>query len=207
HPPQADDLLPADRPLPAVDEGGPNLPLRFPPAAPPGRLQLRTPLELSRSPLPLGALLRGQGQGEQPGVATQAGEEVDPGRAACGQDQQPDHALQGVAAVENAQVFARDDADLLAEQLDGQFALGPERHDAVGPGRQLRPAEVEPAGARQEPRGLLGLVEQGAQDHPVVGADGAGPIGAAGGVLGEGTGPQTWGLERWTLVSSTAETW
>src|SRR5271157_1320363 len=49
-------------------------------------------------------------------------------------------------------------------------------------------AEVEPAGDRQEPRGLLGFVEQGAQDDPVVGADGGGPIGAAGGVLVEGTG-------------------
>src|SRR5271166_5538185 len=146
------------------------------------------PLGLLRSPLPLGALLRGQGQGEQPGVAPQAGEEVDPGRAACGQDQRPDHALQGVAAVENAQVFARDDAGLLAEQRDGQFAFGLERHDAIGPDRQLRLPEVEPAGDRQEPRGLLGLVEQGAQDHPVVGSDGGGPIGAAGGVLVEGTG-------------------
>src|SRR5271166_558220 len=188
YPPQADDLLPADRPLPSVDEGGPELPLRLPPAPLARRGQPLTPLGLL-PPFPLGALLRGRGQGEQPGVATQAGEEVDPGRAACGQDQQPDHALQGVAAVENAQVFARDDADLLAEQLDGQFALGPERHDAVGPGRQLRPAEVEPAGDRQEPRGLLGLVEQGAQDHPVVGADGGGPIGAAGGVLVEGASP------------------
>src|SRR5208282_229251 len=32
------------------------------------------------------------------------------------------------------------------------------------------------------------FVEQGAQDHPVVGADGGGPVGAAGGVLVEGTG-------------------
>src|SRR5271165_5295315 len=80
-PPQADDLLPADRPLPSVDEGGPELPLRLPPAAPAGRLQPLTPLGL-RSRLPLGALLRGQGQGVQPSVAPQAGEEIDPGRAA-----------------------------------------------------------------------------------------------------------------------------
>ena len=80
-------------------------------------------------------------------------------------------------------------AGLLAEQLDGQFALGPERHDAVGPDRQLRLPEVEPAGDRQEPRGLVGFVEQGAEDDPVVGADGGGPVGAAGGVLVEGAGP------------------
>ena len=61
-------------------------------------------------------------------------------------------------------------------------------HDAVGPDRQLRLPEVEPAGDRQEPRGLLGFVEQGAQDDPVVGADGGGPIGTAGGVLVEGAG-------------------
>src|SRR5271166_5424029 len=171
-------LLPTDCPLSAVDEGGPDLPLRLPHAAPAGRLQPLPPLGL-RSRLPLGALLRGQGQGVQPSVAPQAGEEIDPGRAACGQDQRPDHALQGVAAVENGQVLALDDAGLLAEQLDGQFALGPEFHDAVGPDWQLRLAEVEPAGDRQEPRGLLGFVEQGAQDDPVVGADG---------VLVEGTG-------------------
>ncbi len=106
----------------------------------------------------------------------------------CGQDQRPDHALQGVAAVENGQVLALDDAGLLAEQLDSQFAFGPEFHDAVGPDWQLRLSEVEPAGDRQEPCGLLGFGEQGAQDHPVVGADGGGPIGAAGGVLVEGTG-------------------
>ena len=133
-------------------------------------------------------LLRGQGQGVQPSVAPQAGEEIDPGRAACRPDQRPDHALQGVAAVENGQVLALDDAGLLAEQLDGQFALGPEFHDAIGSDWQLRLAEVEPAGDRQEPRGLLGFGEQGAQDDPVVGADGGGPIGAAGGVLVEGTG-------------------
>ena len=85
-------------------------------------------------------------------------------------------------------MLALDDAGLLAEQFDGQLALGPERHDAVGPGRQLRLPEVEPAGDRQEPSGLLGFVEQRTQDHPVVGADGGGPIGAAGGVLVEGTG-------------------
>ncbi len=38
-PPQADDFLPTDCPLPPVDEGGPDLPLRLPPATPAGRLQ------------------------------------------------------------------------------------------------------------------------------------------------------------------------
>ena len=41
----------------------------------------------------------------------------------------------------------------------------------------------------------------------VVGRDRGGAIGAAGGVLVEVQVPQTWGLERWTLASSTAETW
>src|SRR5262249_51877954 len=76
----------------------------------------------------------------------------------------------------------------LAEQLHGQLALGAERHEAVAPGRQLRLAEIEPAGDRQEPPGLARLVEQGAQDDPVVGADGTGAVGAAGGVLVEGAG-------------------
>src|SRR5207244_6937785 len=59
----------------------------------------------------------------------------------------------------------------------------------AGQGRQLRLAEVEPAGDRQEPPRLLLLVEQGAQDHPVVGADGAGPVGTTGAILMEGAGP------------------
>jgi hypothetical protein len=141
-----------------------------------------------RSPLPRGALLRGQGQGVQPGVASQAGEELDPGRAVFGPDQRPDYALQGVTAVKHGQVLALGDAGLLAEQFDGQLALGPELHDAVRPHWQLRLAEVEPAGDRQEPGRFVGFVEQGAQDDPVVGPDGAGPIGAAGGVLAEGAG-------------------
>src|SRR5262249_19837772 len=133
--------------------------------------------------------LHGPGQGRQPGVAPQAGEELDPGRAVLRQDQRPDYALQGVTAIEDAQVLARDDPRLLAEQVDRQFALGPERHDALRPTRQLRLPEVEPPGDRQEPPRLVGLVEQGTADHPVVGADGTGPVGAAGGVLMEGAGP------------------
>ena len=85
-------------------------------------------------------------------------------------------------------MLALDDAGLLAEQRDGQFALGVEFQDTLGSDRQLRLAEVEPAGDRQEPRGLLGFGEQGAEDHPVVGADGRGPIRAAGGVLVERAG-------------------
>ncbi len=49
--------------------------------------------------------------------------------------------------------------------------------------------EVEPAGDRPEPARLVGLVEHAAQDHPIVGADGGGAVGAAGGVLMEGAGP------------------
>ena len=54
-------------------------------------------------------------------------------------------------------MLALDDAGLLAEQRDGQFALGVEFQDTLGSDRQLRLAEVEPAGDGQEPRGLLGL--------------------------------------------------
>ena len=86
-------------------------------------------------------------------------------------------------------MLAGDDPRLLAEQVDRQFALGPEGHDALGPTRQLRSPEVKPPGDRQEPPRLIGLLEQGAADHPVVGADGTGPVGAAGGVLMEGAGP------------------
>src|SRR5207302_5657246 len=85
-----------------------------------------------------------------------------------------------------------DDPGLFAEQRDGQFTLGAERLSAAGfpgLGRQLRAAEVEPPGTGQEPGGLLGLVEQGAEDHPVVGPDGRGPVGAASRVLMEGAGP------------------
>src|SRR5208282_787401 len=67
-------LLPADRPLPSVDEGGPDLPLRLPPAAPAGRLQPLAPLELLRSPLPLGAFLGGRGKANSRAVAPQAGD-------------------------------------------------------------------------------------------------------------------------------------
>src|SRR5436305_12826676 len=49
-------------------------------------------------------------------------------------------------------------------------------------------AEVEPPGDGQEPGGAAGILEQCPERHPVVGADGGGPVGAAGGVLVEGAG-------------------
>ena len=68
--PQADDLLPTDLPLPAVDEGGSDLLLRLPHAAPAGRLQPLPPLGCGPG-FPL-VVLRGQRQGVQPSVAPQA---------------------------------------------------------------------------------------------------------------------------------------
>src|SRR5262249_42521244 len=135
---------------------------------------------------PRGAIRRGRGV--QPGVAPQPGQDIDPRRAALGEDQRPDDARQGVAAVDEAQVLAGAAPRLLAEQLHRQLPLGAGTPRPPRPGRQLRLAEVEPAGDRQEPAGFARLVEHGAEDDPVVGADGAGAVGAAGGVLMEGAG-------------------
>ena len=111
-----------------------------------------------------------------------------------------------MAAVENGQMLALDDAGLLVKQRDGQFALGVEFQEALRSDRQLRLAEVEAAGDRREPSGLLGSGGK-AQDDPVVGADGGGAIGQRAVYSWKVQVPQTWGLQRWTLVSSTAETW
>src|SRR5262249_20042916 len=182
HPP-----LRAVLPLPAVDEAAAGAPAPLPSAAAAGRLQPPAPLRL-RPPGPGRSVRRRRGV--QPGVVPQPGQDVDAPAATFREDQRPHEVPQGVAAVEDAQVLpAGGDPRLLAEQLDGQLALGPERRGAAGAGRQLRGAEVEPAGDRQEPSGLGRLVEQGAEDEPVVGADGAGPVGAAGGGLVEGAGP------------------
>ena len=123
-----------------------------------------------------------------------------------GQDQRPDQALQGGAAVENGPVLALDDAGLLAEQLDGQLALGPERHDAVGPDRQLRRAEVEPTGDGQEPRGASGLGSKAPRTTQLWRGR-CGPVGAAGTGLVEGAGAPDVRAGAMTLVSSVAGTW
>src|SRR5205807_7710501 len=72
----------------------------------------------------------------------------------------------------------------LLQQLHCQFVLGEELL-LVGLAGQLRTAEIEFAGLGQEPSGLVKIVQQGSQDDPVVGSDGTGPVGAAGGVLAE----------------------
>ena len=62
------------------------------------------------------------------------------------------------------------------------------RQQGRGQPGQLRLAEVEPPGDGQEPGGPAGVLEQRPQGDPVVGPDGGGPVGAAGGVLVEGAG-------------------
>ena len=127
----------------------------------------------------------------QPGVVPQPRQELDPGLAVLGGDQWPDHAPQGIAAVDDAEVKPAEDPGLLPEQFDRQLALGPERlfrPGGPGPGGQLGLAEVEPPGDRQEPGGLIRVVEQGPEDPPVVGPDGGGPVRASGRVLVEGAG-------------------
>src|SRR5438067_1344956 len=153
---------PADSPHPPGDEGEADVPWPGPAAPLAGRGQLLAPFG-HRSPLPFGALLRRQGI--EPSILPQPGQELDPGGTIPGQDQGADDAPQGVAAIEDAQVLAGDDPGLLAEQGHGELALGPERLGTAGlagDGRQLRLAKGEPARDRQEPRGLLQLVEQGA---------------------------------------------
>ena len=99
-------------------------------------------------------------RGIQPGVVPQTGQELDAGPLPLGGDQRPDDARQGEAAVEGGQVSPADDPGLLPDQFDRQFALGPERLLRPGgtpPGGQLRLAEIEPPGERQEPGGPAGL--------------------------------------------------
>src|SRR3954471_17374673 len=54
---------------------------------------------------------------------------------------------------------------------------------------RLRLPEVKSAGGREEPGGPVGILRQGTDDDPVVGADGGGPVGAARGVFVGGAGP------------------
>jgi hypothetical protein len=61
----------------------------------------------------------------QPGIVSQAGQELDAGRAVLGQDQGPDHAPQGIAPIEDGQVPTAGDPGLFPDQFDRQFALGP----------------------------------------------------------------------------------
>ena len=121
----------------------------------------------------------------------QPGQELDAAGTVLRQNQRPDHASQGEAAIEDGQVKPLDQPGLFPEQVHGQLALGAERFAAAGlpgPLGQLRFAEVKLAGERQEPGRLLGVLQQGAQDDPVVSPHGGGPVGAAGGVFVEGAG-------------------
>ena len=164
-------LLPPPGPAPALaGRRQPAAPLRRRPAAPHG-VERR--------------------QGVQPGIVPQPREELNPGMMVLGDDQRPDHALEGVAAVEDGQVKPGDDPSLFPDQGDGPFAFGPERllrPDALGLQGQLGLAEVEPPGDRQEPGRSVGVLQQGPQDDPVMGTDGGGPVRAPGGVLVEGAG-------------------
>ena len=104
-------------------------------------------------------------------------------------------------------MLALDDAGLLVKQRDGQFALGVEFQEALRSDRQLRLAEVEAAGDRQEPSGLLGFGEQGPRTTQLWARTVVARLGQRAVYSWKVQVPQTWGLQRWTLVSSTAETW
>src|SRR5512135_1593792 len=181
--PATHDLLPADLPPATVEEGFPLAPVLLPVAPLARRWQPPTPFLVR--PMPLGQ------RGVQPGIMPQPREELDAGRPVLGCDQRPDHTLQREAPVDDAQVPDLEDPGLLPEQLDHQLALGVEHLLGAGearPGGQLRLAEVEPPGQRQEPGGLAGVLEQRPDDDPVVRPHGGGPVRAAGGVLVEGAG-------------------
>ena len=114
-----------------------------------------------------------------------------------GEDQRPHDAPQGVAAVEDAQVLATGDprrgSNSTASSHLVRNVSGP-----PGPAGTAR-AEVEPAGDRQEPPRLSRLVEQ-PRGRPVVGSDGTARLGQRAVYSWKVQVPQTWGLERWTLV-------
>jgi hypothetical protein len=128
----------------------------------------------------------------KPGIVPESGEGLDPGRSFLGTDQRSDNVLQGIAAVEDRQMRPIAAPGLLPDQFDGQFSLGPEwlvRAGGLGPLGQLQLAKVESAGDRQIPGRPVFVLEQEAEGDPVIGPDGGGPVGAAGGVFVEGAGP------------------
>src|SRR5260370_15831717 len=184
HPPQAYDLLtphPADTP---VQEGLALLPLPGPTAPLTRRRQPRSPR--GQWPSLTGTPLR-TGQGVQPGILPQARDEVDALLVQGWLGQGPYHVGDREGAVEGGQVPAGVVLRLVPQHLDGQFILGAEYLDVGGEG-QLTLAEVEATGQGQKPGGGALVGEQVSQDDPVVGADGGGTVGAAGGVLVKGTG-------------------
>src|SRR5271157_566823 len=186
--PQANNLPAADFRQAAVDEGMTHLPEPDPTGPLAGWGEPFAPLGHWPS-LAFGSFLRRQGI--QPGIVPQPREVLDAGRAILRRDQRPDHAPQGIAAVEDRQVLALGDPGLFAEQFHGQLTLAAEglgTPGLPGPRGQLRLAEVEPTGDGQKPGGLPRLVQQGSQDDPVERPDGGGPVGAAGGVLVERAG-------------------
>ena len=152
-------------------------------------------------------MLGGRRQGVQPGVVPQPGEEVDPRRAVLGQDQRPDDALQGEAAVEDGQM--RPATIRACSRSSSTASSHLVRNSTVpsAPGRrQLRLAEVEPAGDGQEPGGLAGFVEQGPRTTQLWARTVVARLGQRAVYSWKVQVPQTWGLLRWTLVSSPAQT-
>jgi hypothetical protein len=128
----------------------------------------------------------------------QSGEELDPREATLREHQRTDHASQRVAAVEDRQMKPADTLGLFAKQVDRQFAFGAEglRASALGARtfRQLRLAEIEPTRDGKEPRGLIRVGEERAEDDPIMGSDGGGAVGTACRVFVEGAGAPNMGF-------------
>ena len=103
-------------------------------------------------------------------------------------------------------MLALDDAGLLVKQRDGEFALGVEFQEALRSDRQLRLAEERrpEIGRNQRLSGSGSKVPRTTQlwARTVVARLGQRAV-----YSWKVQVPQTWGLQRWTLVSSTAETW
>src|SRR6185369_17956934 len=90
-------------------------------------------------------------------------------------------------AIEDRQVFAGEMLGLLSKQLDSELAFRAKDFLNRG-GGQLRLPKVQASGLRQEPSRLAAVVQEAAQDHPVVGTHGRGSVGTASGVFVEGAG-------------------
>src|SRR6202789_2043424 len=189
HTPQTTPFLPTNLPLATVDKHR-LLPPRSGPATALTRRRQSAAPHQRPSALPRPAFVGRQVV--QAGVVPQARQHVHARRTVGRIDQRPQHVPQGVAAIDDQQMLARHGPRLLPPQFDHLLALGLERHGrtAAAPGvGQLRLAEVEATGHRHEPGWLPRVVEQAAEDDPVVGAHRGGTVGTAGAVLVEGVGP------------------
>ena len=147
-------------------------------------------------------------QGVQPSVRPQPGQELDAGVPRLGLDQGPDHAPGGRRPRQRSPGAAR----RWIRPAPG--SVPPPTHIWSGKLRCDRSPGLEEAtgisGNRAVPTGagtreVDRVVEQGPEHHPVVGPHGGSSIGTAGGISWKVQVPQTSGLLRWTLVSSTAE--